>query len=265
MSRSAKATLVAPSSEPMTLQALVLAVVDDVGRALEGRLLDGGDQGRTGRAAGAEAGPRRPAASGVSSVPTPVPPAPAGHDVHVRDDQDVAGIDPVGVRDVAVPVPDLRPEVGVAEEPAGDVPEGVALDHDVIGGAVRDGLRALVPGPVRREGGRALQEAAFDGGAAGQPGRPRPPAGASGRYRRVCPGLGRRGPGTVRPHRTGFPYPCSQPTSWTALDGPDRPQNSQRASHLYRQRRPWECPTVTRNLGDASRKRDGRQEFFCRF
>ena len=128
----------------------------------------------------------------------------------------VAGVDPVGVGDVPVGVPDLRPEVGVVQEALGDVPEGVAPGDDVVGGAVRDLPRVLVPGPVRRDGGRALLELAPRRARVGRrrrlgPGRPR--AGRRAGASRPGPPPA-RGSGRVRPNRTGFPS-LSLATSWT--------------------------------------------------
>src|SRR6266852_1737326 len=58
----------------------------------------------------------------------------------------VAGIDPVGVKDVLVLLPQLRPEVGIAVEALGQVPEGVATDDDVDLAGSRRGRRGRVPG-----------------------------------------------------------------------------------------------------------------------
>ena len=50
------------------------------------------------------------------------------------DDQGVAWIDPMGILDPLVQLPDLRPRIGVAEVFSGKVPEGVAfLDHVNLG------------------------------------------------------------------------------------------------------------------------------------
>ena len=62
---------------------------------------------------------------------------PGGRATAVQHDQ-IAGVDPVRVLDlVAVQIPDLGPAPGILEEFAGDIPEGVALDDDILVRRVR--------------------------------------------------------------------------------------------------------------------------------
>jgi hypothetical protein len=58
-----------------------------------------------------------------------------------RKEQRVPRVDPVRVQDVAVLVPDLRPEIGISEHQVSQVPQRVARDNDVQSGLGRERLR----------------------------------------------------------------------------------------------------------------------------
>ncbi len=185
-----------------------------------------------------------------------------------RDDQRVTGVDPVGVGDVPVLVPDLGPQIGVPQEAAREVPQRVALDHDVVGRAVGDGVGALVLRPVRRDGRRPLEQSALGCGGGRRPpapawsSRPPPRRGSSdapwGARRRGRPG---RGPARVPRRRTGFPKPSSLPTSWT---GAETVPKSRTATTWDRRRRPGTAKGRPAIPVESSRKRVALVKSFLR-
>ena len=114
----------------------------------------------TGFAASSEAAGVPSSAPGISVVSVAWPPAArfSGAAFDLRSQrQRVARVDPVGVEDVLVLLPDLRPEVGVAVGALGDPPQGVAA-HDRVGLHAllrrrRGPRRPVIARPVQRLGG----------------------------------------------------------------------------------------------------------------
>ncbi len=64
------------------------------------------------------------------------------------DHQGIPRVDPVGVQDVPVTLPQLGPEIGIAVEPIRKIPEGIALLDDVDLGSFRKGGRRVPGSPV---------------------------------------------------------------------------------------------------------------------
>ena len=137
------------------VQALVLRTLDDVGRALERRLLDERVVDRPAARRADDLGAGRFLGGRSLHGRRPRLARPLAHQGHLGHDQGVARVDPMGVGNVLVLLPDLRPEVGVVEEPLGDAPKRIAADDDVIGRAVRNGGRVAVLGPVGGDRRRA--------------------------------------------------------------------------------------------------------------
>jgi hypothetical protein len=73
------------------------------------------------------------------------------------DDQWVSRIDPVRVQDVAVALPELRPEIGIPVKLAGEIPERVSTLHDIDLGTLWERCgwvpsRPMIPDHVQRLG-----------------------------------------------------------------------------------------------------------------
>ena len=80
---------------------------------------------------------------------TPVPHQPRSP-VNVDQPQDIPGIDQVGVRNLRIDVPYLRPQPGLAEKTCRNIPARIPLDHHVA-------VRVVIP-QLRRLGRRRHQQ-----------------------------------------------------------------------------------------------------------